>query len=364
MALLEYADLTVPDLVKKSTVSFYNSDPLLRMLQNKNRVKRSGGTQVRFKRIKGGHSDVTEINDSNMSVPLVRYETYSTMTGDWTRYIKPIILPHITRDRLPTPAEKAQWLREESDAAMMSLKNDMMQQVYIGDVGTLTGLGSLNGHVTSGTSNGFGNGAVRFQTPAAQAAAGISYLNETRVQDTASFMNNWYNQYQAMTTGIGTDFLVNAEQVKMTADTYAEDGSGIALGLLSIADHVQLAEEVRSYPGGAANASALTYSVEDLAKGKAHPTVHIVNGVQYYSNRWMTDARMQNVASPAATTASHCYLLNPSGIEYWVNANNDFRVTKFSDHLEVSNTDADVGYIILETQFAVSNLLIQGAVSL
>ena len=360
MALLEYADLTVPDLVKKSIGSFYNSDPLLRMLQTQQQVKRSGGTQVRFKRIKGGHSDVTEINDFNMSVPLVRYETYSTMTGDWTRYIKPIILPHITRDRLPTPAEKAQWLREESDAAMMSLKNDVMQQIYIGDIASLQGLGSLNGYSTSGTSNGFTNGAIRFQSPTAQAAAGISYLNETRVQDTANFQNNWYNQFQAMTTGIGTDFLANAEEVKLTADTYAEDGSGIALGLLSIQDHVRLAEEVRSYPGGSANASALTYSVEDLEKGKAHPTVHIVNGVQYYSNRWMTDARID----PGATTTQHCYLLNPKGIQYWINANNDFRVTKFSDHLEVSNTDADVGYIILEVQFAVPNLLTQGAVAL
>lgn len=363
MALLEYADLTVPDLVKKSVVSFYSSDPLLRMLQGKQRVKRSGGTQVRFKRIKGGHSDVTEINDFNMSVPLVRYETYSTMTGDWTRYIKPIILPHVTRDRLPTPGEKAQWLREESDAAMMSLKNDVMQQIYIGDVTSLQGLGSLNGNNTSGTSNGFGNGAVRFQTPTAQAAAAVTYLNETRVEDTANYLNNWYNQYQAMATGIGTDFLVNAEEVKLTADTYADDGSGIALGCLSIADHVQLAEEVRSYPGGSANASALTYTVDDLEKGKAHPTVHIVNGVQYYSNRWMTNTRMQRGLGGAGRT-QHCYLLNPQGIEYWVNANNDFRVTKFSDHLEVSNTDADVGYIILEIQFAVSNLLIQGAVSL
>ena len=88
-----------------------------------------------------------------------------------------------------------------------------------------------------------------------------------------------------------------------------------------------------------------------------------MNGVQYYSNRWMTNTRMQRGLGGGGRT-QHCYLLNPSGIEYWVNANNDFRVTKFSDHLEVSNTDADVGYIILEVQFAVSNLLTQGAVSL
>ena len=357
MALLEYADLTVPDLVKKSVVSFYHSDPLLKQLQSKQLVKRSGGTQVRFKRIKGGHSDVTEINDFNMSVPLVRYETYSTMTGDWTRYIKPIILPHITRDRLPTPGEKAQWVKEETDAAMMALRNDVVKQIYMGNVTTLAGLGTLNGYNTTGTSAGFANGALRFQTPAAQSAAAITYLNETRTLDAAAGLDNWYNQFVAMTTGIGTDFLSTFEEIKFTADSFADDNSAITLGICNIQDHVAMAEEVRSYPGGANNAAALQYTVDDLNSGKAHPSVHIVNGVQFYSNRFVTDAAIDQTGT---ISTDHVYLLNPSGIEYWVNANNDFRVTKFQDHLEVSNTDADVGYIILEIQFAVSNLLTQG----
>ena len=55
--------------------------------------------------------------------------------------------------------------------------------------------------------------------------------------------------------------------------------------------------------------------------------------------------------------------MNPNTIEYWVNANNDFRVTKFTDHLETSNVDADVGYIILEVQLAMTNPMANGAVS-
>ena len=64
-----------------------------------------------------------------------------------------------------------------------------------------------------------------------------------------------------------------------------------------------------------------------------------------------------------ASIAAGVYMLNPNTIEYWVNANNDFRVTKFSDHLETSNVDADVGYIILEVQLAVTNLMANGCIN-
>ena len=178
-------------------------------------------------------------------------------------------------------------------------------------------------------------------------------MNETRVEDTTNFEDNWFNQYVAH-TGFGTDFLQTVEEVKITADSYAEDDEGISLGILNISDHVALGDEVRSYPGGA-NAAAITYTVDDLNKGRAHPTIHVAGGVQYHSNRWMNDT---NIGSTDA-----CYLLNPNGCEWWVNANNDFRVTKFSDHLETSNQDADVGYIILEVQLAVPNLLVNGCTS-
>lgn len=363
MALLEYATLTVPDVVKKSVDSFFANDPLMNKVLKSGKVQRSGGTQVRIKRLKGGHSDVVEINSTNLSVPLVRYPSYSSMTGDWAKYVKPIILPHLTRDRLPTPGEKARWVKEETQAAMLSLQNDVCRQVYIGlggaasgAAGPLLGLGTLNGYRTNGTSSGFENGAIRFQSPADQELAAIQYLNETRNEDAVNDLDNWYNQYQDH-GGIGTGFLPALEEAKMTADTYAQEG-GIDIALMSIGDHVDAAEEVRSYPGGAAD-GAIVYTPADLAAGKAHQSVHIVNGVQIYGNRWMTDTNIDG----GGTTTEHVYALNSKYVEWWVNAGNDFRVTKFFDGLETSNQDADIGYIILECQFALPSLLVHAGLA-
>jgi len=358
MALLEYATLTVPDVVKKSVVSFYNRDPLLKALQSRMQVKRSGGTQVRVVRVKSGHSDVTEINATNITVPLAKRETLSAMTGDWAKYIKPIILPHVDRDRMSSKEEVKRFVQDESQAAMQSLKNDVVRQLYIGNVSTLSGLGTLNGVKGTGTSSGFTNGALMFNTPAAQAASARTYLNETRVNDTTNFVDNWFNQYQAGATP-GVDFLTKAEELKITADTYADDEEGISLAVLSIADHVLIGDEIRTVGSGAG--PQLMYTVGDLTSGKSHPTVHMVNGVQYHANRWMTDAGMADAAGTSLVNG--VYFLNPNTIEYWINANNDFRVTKFSDHLETSNVDADVGYIILEAQFAVTNLMANGCSS-
>jgi len=355
MALLEYANYTVPDVVKKSIISFFNRDPLMKDLTNRNKIRRSGGTNVRVTRVKGKHSDITEINASNISVPLTKYETTATLTGDWTKYIKPVILPHIDRDRMQSREDLKRFVKDNTDAAMMTFHTDFMRQLYMGSVASLPGLGTLNGFKTGLTSTGFENGALRFQTPTNQAASGLSYLGQTRVQDTVDFVDNYFNQFKDH-TGIGTDFLKTAEEVKITADTYAQDEEGISLGILSIADHVKLGEEVRTYPGTAGVTAALQYSVDDLEKGRAHPTVYVANGVRYYANRWMSDLGINS----GATSTEHVYLLNPNGIEFWVNANNDFRVTKFTDHLETSNYDADVAYIVLEAQFCVPNLLIQG----
>ena len=105
----------------------------------------------------------------------------------------------------------------------------------------------------------------------------------------------------------------------------------------------------------------LQYTVSDISSGKALPTVHMINGVMYHANRWMTAGAVTNAAGTAAQNP--VYMLNPNTIEYWVNANNDFRVTKFSDHLETSNVDADVGYIILEVQLAVTNPMANGVIA-
>jgi hypothetical protein len=321
-------------------------------------VKRSGGTQVRVVRVKSGHSDVSEINATNITVPLAKRETLSAMTGDWAKYIKPIILPHVDRDRMSTKEEVKRFVQDESQAAMQSLKNDVVRQLYVGNIAELAGLGTLNGVKGAGTSSGFTNGALMFTTPALQASGGRSYLNETRVNDTTNFVDNWFNQHQAAATP-GVDFLTKAEELKITADTYADDEEGISLAILSISDHVLVGDEIRTVGSGAG--PQLMYTVADLDAGKAHPTVHMVNGVQFHANRWMNDNDM-GIAG-GTDLVNGVYFLNPNTIEYWVNANNDFRVTKFSDHLETSNVDADVGYIILEAQFAVTNLMANGTTS-
>lgn len=360
MALLEYATLTVPDVVKKSVVSFYNRDPLLKALQSRMQVKRSGGSNVRVVRVKSGHSDVVEINETNLTVPLAKRETLSAMTGDWAKYIKPVILPHIDRDRMSSKEEVKRFVQDESNAAMQALRNDVTRQIYLGNVANLLGLATLNGAKTSGSASGFANGALQWQLPVDQALEGLSYLNETRVNDTTNFVDNWFNQFVIGSTG--TTFLTAAEELKITADTFADDEEGISLGILGIADHVALGDEVRT--SGAASGPQLMYTVNDITSGKANPTVHIVNGVQYHANRWMTLNSIQNMKAPTKTSVTKpVYLLNPNTIEYWVNANNDFRVTKFTDHLETSNVDADVGYIIMEIQLAMTNPMANGCVA-
>lgn len=353
MALLEYANRTVPDVIKKSIPSFYNRDRYLAALRSRGKVKRSGGTNVRFVRVKSGHSDVVQIDGSNLSVPLNKKETLSTLTGDWGRLIKPIIIPHIDKNRMSTPEELKRHIKDNSDAAMQGLLNRVCRQIYLGNESRLTSIGTLNGNTTGLISTGLENGALRFQTPTAQAAAGVTYLGETRVEDTTNFEDNYYNQFVAH-NGIGTDFLQTAEEVKALADSFCEDDEGISLGVTSIADHIQIGEEVRTYPGSG-GVSAISYTVEDVKQGKAHPKVVMAGGIMYYSNRWMTDALV------GSTDAS--FLLNPNGAEYWVNANEDFRVTEFNNMLKTAGQDADAAFIILEIQHGVPNLLINGCTS-
>jgi len=66
------------------------------------------------------------------------------MTGDWAKYIKPIILPHIDRDRMSSKEEVKRFVQDESNAAMQALRNDVVRQMYLGNVTALLGLASLN----------------------------------------------------------------------------------------------------------------------------------------------------------------------------------------------------------------------------
>jgi hypothetical protein len=354
MALLEYATVTVPSVVKKDVIAFFDRNPILKRMRQKNKVIRSGGTHVRVIRVKSGHSDVVQIDGSNMSVPLNKKETLSPMTGDWAKYIKPIILPRYDQDRLQTKEEKKRYVLAQTKAATQSLENDFTRQMVVGNISALRGFGSFNGQAfTTGTSSGFTHGALKFRTPAQQESDGTSYLNETRKFDEVNLTDHWHNQFSAH-AGIGTDFLATAEEIKLLADTYAEDEEGISIGILSNDDLVLLGDEIRAYPGGAGG-TGLMYTPADLEAGKAHKTIYMANGVQYFPNKWM------NATDVGKTQAA--YLLNPNQVEWWVNANHDFQTTKFTYHLDYGNQDADVGFIICEVQLAIPNLMVHGCLS-
>lgn len=365
MALLEYLNRTVPEVMPKSVQSFFYNDQLMKELRAKGMVKKSGGSHVRIVRVKSGHSDITEINGSNLSVALTKKETFSSMTGDWGRHIKPIIIAHPDISRMESAEQKKAHVMDTVNAVVQSFKNDYCRRVYLGDTssaGKLAAVGTLNGgrsaaNNANGTSSGFVNGALEFDTPTTQDTNGNTYLNEARTEDSTNDEDNWYNQFAA-NTGIGTDALKAAELVKLRADTYCEDEEGISLGILGLTEHQALGDEVRSYPGG--GSSAIVYTPDDIENGRAHKVVLIAGGIKYFSNRWMTAAALGNFAGSGGNIDDAIYFLNPNTIELWINKGYDFKVTKFTDHLETSNQDADIAYVILESQFAVRELLANG----
>ena len=370
MALLEYANRTVPQLMKKSVHSFFASDPLLKKLLDANQVKRSGGSSIKLVRIKSGHSDLTEISSTNISVPLVKKETFGSLTGDWGRYIKPMIIPHVDRDRAADPAEAKRLVQDTVAAVMTDAKNRVMKQIYIGNESGLKALGSLNGGrdddnvaggslvggFSTGTSTGLENGALVFDSPTLQAGTSATYLGQARVNGAGDGNDNWFNQFVA--ADIGSNYVEGMEEAKLLADSYSDDPNGITLAICSNTSLVQIGAEARSYPGGAGtSASAIVYTTDDIDKGRVHSHLSVIGGVAHYGNRFMTDALMDTGSGTAHS--EHVYLLNPSGIEWWVNANNNFRTTEFYDGLKTSNVDADIAYCILECQFVVTNLMIQ-----
>jgi hypothetical protein len=360
MAILDYLNYVVPDVTKKSVPSFYSKDPLLDALMSKGKVVRSGGPNVRIVRIKGRPAEPYEITATQLGTPLINTAFTSQMTGDWSRYSMPLVFPHVERDRFTSKEEVSRWTKDKTTAAMQALRNLVSRQLYLGlayrkdgVTRVLQGVGTLNGARTDITTSGFANGALRFQTPAAQAAASVTYLNETRVNDTTNDEDNWYNQFQAH-NGIGVDFLDTCEAIKLQADTYDEGTDGISLGVVHTSNASKVSAAVRSYPGGGGN-SAILYTPADVSAGKAVPFIGMAAGIKFMPNRWMTDTLMGETEP--------CYLLNPSTIEYWVNANNDFKVSKIVDFRQTTGQAADVGFVDIEIQFAVPGLLCQGCTS-
>ena len=92
----------------------------------------------------------------------------------------------------------------------------------------------------------------------------------------------------------------------------------------------------------------------DVSPYHPHPPVVVVAGIQIFPNRFMTAARVGKTGA--------IFPLNPNTVQYWVNANKDFKVSPFKNLLEVGQ-DAMVAMVENEIQFAVSNLLTNGCVS-
>ncbi|MFA6133966.1 MAG: hypothetical protein WC869_08140 [Phycisphaerae bacterium] len=357
MGLLEYATVTVPKLVGDYKWGGASKNPLRTEIERKGRINIEGGPYIMFRRIKGRHSDAVILNDTNMSVPLVKVDTFSTMSGDWPRMAQPIVLPHIDRDRMGSTQEVKKWIDGCVRAALSSHNIMITKRLYSGAAQNPAyySIGSLNGSNVSGTSSGLVNGALRFQTPVAQAAAAITYLNETRVEDFSAAgsygINNWHNQW-AQHSGIGVDFIHAARECKATADEFDESGDGISIGILSTQDWVNLGDEIMTYPG-AGGFPSIQYTVDDLEKGRAYPAITMAAGIRFYPNRYMA---VSGVTEP-------CYLLNADGIEFWVHAGMDGKVGKFVDLWDPMGIDCDVAKIRWSAQYAVTNLPMQGCIS-
>ena len=355
MSFLEYATLTVTTLRTKYLQSFLDVDEAWKAIRAAGKKQPAYGPKFRFRRVKGTHSEASEITDTNLTVNLNRSNVFDYVEGDWPKIIQPIILPHPDRDRFENAAEAKQWVAQNTRAALAGMSINIRRRFYNGGgKTTFKGFCTLLGSDTGGTRTGFQYGALMFATPAAQQASAQTWLGLSRRIDTTNFVDNWYNQYKQH-TGIGVDFIDSVREVKAFADSFTGDGDETGgemnMGIMGISDHIKLSKEIRTTPGGGAS---LVYTVEDIKAGRVMPNVEIAAGVRFYSNRWM-DPTVIGVTEP-------CYLITPESFEWWVWAKNDFRVTPFKDGLEVGNVDADFAFIITSFQMAPVEPLRNGCV--
>lgn len=344
MALLEYINRTVPDVIKKYEPMFYSDDPLFSDLSRKNKVVRSGGTEVRFTRTISGHSDIYAIDGTNHTVPAVKKQTFGQMTGNWGWYSKPVTLSHYDRDRLQSPDEKKRFVAETVQATIMDFRNKVQKQIYLGTEASLKNIGTLNGAVTGLTASGFTAGALQFLAKASQSG---TYLNVTRTVDTTNDTDHWYNQFAD--AAAGADAISVLSKLKRLADSFADEGEADMI-LCGFDTYEKLEEEILN-GGGAGGSGQAFYTPSDAAKG-VHPPITVVRGMRIYTNRWLDSL------AAAASVVDPFYGLNSSKIEWWVNAGKDFKFSGMRD-LGPIGQKVDYGTVDLEAQFVVRNLLTQ-----
>jgi hypothetical protein len=342
MSILEFSNRAIPDVIKKAEVSFYHKDPLFSDLRSKNKVVRSGGSEVRFVHIISGHSDIVEINGANHTVPAEKRQTLTTATGDWGWLAKPITISQYDMLRLKTPDEKSRHIKDITMAAMLGFENSIQQQLWLGNQSDCLSVSTLNGNKTDGTSSGFGTGALEFVVPASQNG---SYLGRTRTYS-ATAQDVWYNQSVDVTPA--TDMLPKLATMKRRCDSFADVGQA-DMSVMPFATYGSFEDEVLSYGGSA----AIQYTPADIAAGKGYPPVTVVRGMRIFTNRWLDSlATESGVTHPS-------YLLNSDTIELWINGGMDF---KFSGLKDLSDIGQKVmfGTIDLQLQPVVRNLMCNG----
>lgn len=356
MGFIEYANNVLPILVPQYMKAFGGIDPTWRDITQPNRKQLSGGERVRIRRIKGGQSEPQVMDGTRHTLSFSPEGVFDKVEFDWVRFLLPVIFDHRDQNRY-SPAEAKRVVQEVVSATMGRHMHRMMRWFYSGEaVGGITPnlypyLGTLWGPSTVGKTTGLTNGAISFRTPANQVAAGLTYGGLARSYDSTDYMDLWYNEFKAH-PGIGAGFLSVVEEIKKLADLNSDmPTSGIKYGLMSVAHHTLLGDEIRSYPGTVG--SALTYTVDDLEKGKAHKVVHVAGGVHYHATRFFP---------PSAQAAQEPVLLiNPDGIEYWVNRSLDHKARPAVDGLNGYGVDADVIVVETEMQMLCTKPYLQGA---
>lgn len=364
MPLLEYAALTVPKIAPKYRQAFFMKDAFWSdIMRASGKDMLTGGTKVRFRRVISGHSEFTVIDGANLQIPVNKSDTFTYGEYDWARVGAPLVFPHIDRDRLFDAAEKKAWTAAITKACVTDKMIGISQRVVTGALRhgnpAYGAIGTLNGSAAAAAKavSGLENGAIRFETPTAQSAGATSYLGLTRTEDTANETNNWYNQYIGH-NGIEVDFLDVADELVEWANSWSEDDERIQTALVSIRNARRISAAARTYGGG--GVSSVQYTYDDVMKGRILPAITVINGVKYIPYRPMgTSAGADSMNGPTEPAL----FINPKAICYKVNKGYDMRVGKIQDHLDLNGIDADVGFLVNESQCAVENLQAVGAIS-
>ncbi len=352
MALLDFANMTVPKLLAKQVSTFYDHDALLSKIKAAGKMDLNGGSKIQITLVTQRGSDATQVTPTNLAVPLTRVPVTELIEFNYGRILIPVILPHLDLNRLDQSGRRA-LVKITTEAVMTFHKMCLMRRIYSGE--TLTNnpaykmIGTLNGFKTDGTQLGLSNGAIQFATPASQTG---SYLTKTRVRDTTFYTNQWFNQGQAF-TGI-TDMVKTIKNVANLCNLFSPTDSDKVSLIVCSTDTQQDLDNALMFSGGAGMPN-IVYTAADAAAGRVLAPITQVAGIPVQSSRWFLDASYTGMVNPML-------LLNPRTLQYNSNGGRDFKLGKFVNMLETNMVDADVAVCEAEVQFLNDYILGNGAV--